>query len=143
MIIARDRRQARTIFRYIRGLLTGVPMLARMVERTTEESIDLTHQVSIEVHVASFRSTRGYTCVACLIDEIAYLPTDDAAEPDVELIAALKPSMSTIPGSMLLCASSPYARKGSLFEAHRKHFGVEGDPVLVWHAPTRRQSKFD
>ena len=33
VIIAADRKQARTIFRYIRGLLTGVPMLKRMIER--------------------------------------------------------------------------------------------------------------
>ena len=26
---------------------------------------------------------------------------------------------------------SPYARKGALFDAHRKHFGKDGDPVLV------------
>ena len=45
--------------------------------------------------------------------------------------------MATIPGAMLLCASSPYARRGALFDAHRKHFGKDGDPVLVWHAPTR------
>ena len=24
-----------------------------------------------------------------------------------------------------------------MFDAHRKHFGKDGDPVLVWHAPTR------
>src|SRR5215203_2054205 len=38
LIIATDRRQARVIFRYIRGLLTNVPMLARMIERETAES---------------------------------------------------------------------------------------------------------
>ena len=38
---------------------------------------------------------------------------------------------------MLLCASSPYARRGALFDAWRKHFGKDGDQVLVWHAPTR------
>src|SRR5262249_22017120 len=36
-----------------------------------------------------------------------------------------------------LCASSPHARRGALWEAHRKHFGQDGDPVLVWQAPTR------
>ena len=45
--------------------------------------------------------------------------------------------MATIPGAILLCASSPYARKGALFDAYRKHFGKDGDPILVWHAPTR------
>jgi hypothetical protein len=45
--------------------------------------------------------------------------------------------MATIPEAMLLCASSPYARKGALYDAHRKHFGKDGDPVLIWQAPTR------
>jgi hypothetical protein len=44
--------------------------------------------------------------------------------------------MINIPGSMLLCASSPYARRGALFDTHRKHFGQDSD-VLVWQAGTR------
>jgi hypothetical protein len=45
--------------------------------------------------------------------------------------------MATIPNAMLLCASSPYARRGALWDAHRRHYGKDGDPVLVWRAPTR------
>ena len=44
--------------------------------------------------------------------------------------------MATIPGAMLLCISSPYARRGALWEAHRRHFGKDGDSVLVWQADT-------
>jgi hypothetical protein len=62
---------------------------------------------------------------------------DDAAEPDYEVLNAIRPSMVTIPNAMLLCASSPYGRRGALHEAHRKHFGVDGDLVLVWQAATR------
>ena len=29
------------------------------------------------------------------------------------------------------------AQRGALFDAHRKHFGKDGDPILVWQAPTR------
>lgn len=136
MLIARDRRQARTILRYI-GALLRVPLLAQMIERETAEGFDLDNNVTIEVHVASFKSTRGYTLVAALCDELAFWPTDDAAEPDVEILAALRPGMATIPGATLLCASSPYARKGALWTAHRKHFAQDGDPVLVWQADTR------
>jgi hypothetical protein len=137
MIIARDRRQARVIKRFITGLLQAVPMLRRVVEDETQETITLKNRVSIEIHTASFRSTRGYTIVAALLDEIAYWPSEDAAEPDVEVINAIKPGMATIPGAMLLCASSPYARRGALWEAHRRHFAKDNDPVLVWQAPTR------
>jgi hypothetical protein len=137
LILACDRRQARVIFRYVRGLLTGVPMLAAMIERETAESFDLTNGITIEVATASYRTTRGYTLAAALCDEIAFWPSDDSAEPDYAVLDALRPGMATLPGAMLLCASSPYARRGALWDAHRKHFGKNGDPILVWQAPTR------
>src|SRR5262249_28779583 len=129
---------ARVIMRYVTGLLRSVPMLTPLIESETAERVDLRNRVSVEVHTASFRSTRGYAIVAGLLDELAFWPTDEgSSEPDSEVIAAIRPGMATIPGAMLLCASSPYARKGALFDAHRRHFGQDGDPVLVWHAQTR------
>jgi hypothetical protein len=138
MIIAKDRQQARVIKRFISGLLRGVPMLSRVIEEETAESIRLRNRIVIEIHTASYRSTRGYTIVAALLDEVAIWETDESsAEPDVEVINAIKPGMATIPEAMLLCASSPHARRGVLWEAYRKHFGQDGDPVLVWQAATR------
>lgn len=137
MVIATDRRQARTIFRYVTALLEGVPMLAPLVERKTTEAVDLGNRVSIEVHSASFRSTRGYTVVAALCDETAFWRSDESANPDAEILAALRPAMATVPGAMLLCASSPYARRGELWRAFRLHHGKEDSPVLVWNADTR------
>jgi hypothetical protein len=150
MIIAADRRQARVIMRYCTGLLKAVPMLAKLIEAETRETIELRNRITIEIHTASFRTTRGYTIVAALLDELAYWATDEAsAEPDMEVINAVRPGMSTIPDAMLLCASSPYARKGALWNAYRRHFGRDGDEVLVWQADTRsmnpgvRQSYID
>jgi hypothetical protein len=137
VIIAADRKQSRVIFRYIRALLLRVEMLAQLVERETAEAFDLKNGVTIEVATASFRSTRGYTLVAILADEISFWPTDDSADPDFEVLNALRPGTATIPGAMLLAASSPYARRGALWDAHRNHFGKDNDPVLVWQAPTR------
>jgi hypothetical protein len=137
VIIAADRRQARTIFRYVRGLLNGVPMLARMIERETADTFDLSNRISIEIQAASFRSTRGYTLVAALCDEIAFWRSDESVNPDKEILAALRPAMATIPGAMLLCASSPYARRGALWDAYRRHFSRASSPVLVWKAATR------
>jgi len=138
MIIAKDRAQARSIKNFISGLLRETPMLRRVIEEETAESIRLRNRIVVEIHTASYRSTRGYTIVAALLDEVAIWPTDEtSSEPDIEIVNAIKPGMATIPGAMLLCASSPYARRGALWESYRKHFGQDGDPVLVWQAPTR------
>ena len=80
---------------------------------------------------------RGYTQVAALLDEVAFWKSDVSVSPDTEVLAAIKPSMATIPGAMLLCGSSPYARKGVLWKTHQKHFGKDS-PTLVWQADTRR-----
>ena len=122
-IIATDRKQARIIFPSIRALLSKVPLLSRMIEREWAEGFDLNNSVTIEVATASFRSVRGFTLVAVLLDELAFWPTDDTATPDFEVLNALRPSMATIPNAMLLAASSPYARRGAMWDAHKKHFG--------------------
>jgi hypothetical protein len=138
MVIAADRKQARTILRYCVGLLRETPMLAAQIESETAESITLRNRITIEVHSASFRSVRGYSIAAALLDEMAFWSTDEtSAEPDTEIINAVRPGMATIPNALLLCASSPYARKGELWNAHRRHFGQDGDLVLCWHAATR------
>jgi hypothetical protein len=38
---------------------------------------------------------------------------------------------------MLLCASSPYARRGALWDAFRRHHAQDAAPALVWQAATR------
>jgi hypothetical protein len=69
---------------------------------------------------------------------VAYWETDElSAQPDIEVINAVRPGMATIPEAVLLCASSPHARRGALWEAYRRHYGREADPVLVWQASTR------
>ena len=101
MIICVDRRQGRVIMRYCTGLLKSVPMLAQLIEAETRESVSLRNRIVIEVHTASFRSTRGYSIVCALVDEIAYLPTDEASsEPDIEILNAIRPGMATVPGAM-------------------------------------------
>jgi hypothetical protein len=137
MVIAADRRQARVVFRYIRGFLDAVPMLNALVESQTKEAINLTNRISIEVHTANFRAVRGYTVVAAICDEIAFWRSEDSASPDTEILNGLRPGMATVPESLLLCISSPYARRGALWEAYQKHYRQDGDSVLVWQADTR------
>jgi hypothetical protein len=138
-IIAADRKQAQSIFRYLKQLIS-IPARGDQIQRETAEILDLRNGISIEVMTASYRTVRGRTIVAALIDELAFLRTDeDTANPDSEIIKALKPSLASVPGAVLLKASSPYAQRGVLWEDFRKHFGKDS-ATLVWQAATRRMN---
>jgi hypothetical protein len=135
-VIAADRRQARTIHRYISALLNQTPMLARMVDRQNAENISLTNMTAIEIHTASFRTARGYTLAGAVCDEIGFWRSEESACPDSEILNALRPGMVTIPGSLLIALSSPYAKRGELYQAFRRYWGQDGE-TLVWKADSR------
>jgi hypothetical protein len=138
MVMAANRAQAKSIFDFISGMIEGSPLLSRMIENITADSIELKGRVSIEVHASSFRGIRGRTTCAVLMDEVAFWQADDlSANPDQEVLNAVRPSMATIPGSMLLAASSPYARRGILFRAFDRHYANDESLPLVIQAPTR------
>jgi hypothetical protein len=137
MVIAADRRQSRVVKRYVSALLHSLPMLHRLIASETRSTIVLSNGIDIEIHTASFRAVRGYTVVGAILDEIAFWPTDDAADPDTEILNALRPAMSTIPDALLVALSSPYARRGELWTTYKEHFGQPTPDVLVWQASTR------
>lgn len=148
-VLASDRRQARTIFRYVVGMLNAVPSLKRTIAKEMDESIQLRNNVVIEITTASLRATRGYTYAAVLADETAFWRSDESANPDAEILRALRPGMASIPGSVLLLASSPYAKRGELYAMFRRFYGDDTGRSLVWKAaslemnPTLSQSIVD
>lgn len=137
MLLAADRKQARVLFRYIRGLLE-LPLLAGLViGKPKLDRIALRNRVEIEIHTANFRATRGYTVLAAVLDEVAFWRSEDSANPDTEIVNAIRPGMSTVPGALLVGISSPYAKRGALWQAYARHFGQDNDPILVWRAATQ------
>jgi len=136
MMLSADRRQSRTLKRYISGLMNSVPALRKLIAKETKEAIWLTNGLVIEIHTSNFRAVRGYTLVAAICDEIAFWPHDDSANPDTEILAALRPAMSTVRESLLICITSPYAKRGEAWKAMREHYGRAADDVLVANAAT-------
>jgi hypothetical protein len=135
MLLAADRQQARTLLRYVRGLFEH-PMLAPLVTRETESSIELGGtRTIIEIATASHRATRGYTLAAVIADEIAFW-FHDGAHPDKAIIQAIRPALATL-GGPLLALSSPYAKRGELWNVYKRHYGGDSDRVLVAQAPSR------
>lgn len=133
MVLAADRKQARAIFRYVTGLLHSNAMLEALIVREDKESIELNNRTVIEIGTASFRATRGYTLAAVLCDEIAFWRSEDSANPDHEIINALRPAMATLDGK-LIALSSPYSKTGALWDAYRRYHGTDDAHILVAQA---------
>ena len=136
-LIAKDRKQARVLLNYVLGTLQSSPMFAPMIVDALAESITLSNGVIIEIHTASIGAPRGRTFLGVFADETAFWDTSaDAASPDTEIITAVRPGLSTIPYSLLVVASSPYAKRGILYKNYAQYHGVDDAPVLSWQAST-------
>ncbi|UCG11478.1 MAG: terminase family protein [Deltaproteobacteria bacterium] len=135
VIIAADRSQTRTIFNYISGILHSNEVFENCIETELKERISLNNRIDIEILTASHRTVRGRTIAAVLLDEAAFF-YQEGARPDTEIYRALKPSTATIPSSLVLIISSPYAQTGLLYEMHKRFFGVDDPETMVWVADT-------
>jgi hypothetical protein len=130
LIIAPDQRQALIVLEYIAAALAATPILAQLVASRTVDTLTLTTGISIEVRSASFRRLRGPTYLAVIADEAAFLLADESANPDVEILNAVRPGLATTNGPLIII-SSPYARRGAVWDTWRRHYGVAGDPLIL------------
>lgn len=137
LLLAQDRQAAAIALKYAEGIIDSIPMLAREVVERQKERI-VFDRVEIRVGTSSYRSVRGYTLLCVVCDELAFWPSDETSvNPDEETIAAVRPGLATVPESLLLCVSSPYARRGALWNAFDRGFGKETPDVLVARASSR------
>lgn len=130
LVLAASRSQARTVFDYIEGFLRASPVLAELIESVTADEIRLRGNIIIGVHTNSFRTVRGRTLLACILDEVGYWRDETSATPDLEVYRALLPALATV-GGPLIGISTPYRRVGLLHTKFRDCFGQDDDDVLV------------
>ncbi len=131
LCIAQNQKQASVSFGYVTGIFESVPALAAMIDNQTADSLTLKNGVAIEVRAASFRGLRGVTALAVIADESCFWRTDEgSANADSEIINALLPALATTGGPLILI-SSPYSRRGRTWELYKRHFGPQGDPLVL------------
>jgi hypothetical protein len=131
LFLAPSERQATNVFRYAAALIDHAPLLGELVASRTDGTLSLSNGIDLEVQAASWRRSRGGTAVAIVLDECAYFHSaDDSSNSDAELVVALRPSLATTGGPMLL-TSSPSTMEGVVYRLHKRHYGPAGDPQIV------------
>jgi len=137
-ILAPTIRQAKIILSYLRAIFRLSSLLENEIVRETKNGFELSNGVTIEILPGDPKTVRGFTLLAAIVDEVCFFGLD--AESKVrnsdELIQALRPALATTDG-MLICISSPYAKRGWAYKQFKKYFGNNNGSVLIWNSPSR------
>jgi hypothetical protein len=131
LCIAPDQKQAAIVLDYTHAAFEQSPMLKQLIENRTADALHLTTGVSIEVRSSNFRRLRGPTYLAVIADEAAFWYSDEfSSNADTEILNAVRPGLATTSGPLII-ASSPYSKRGVLWDAHRRNYGSAGDPLIL------------
>jgi hypothetical protein len=135
-VLAPTKAQGRIVRDYIRAIFELSLFRGELGGETTDGFVTRCG-TRIEIMAGDFRTVRGYTLLAAVVDEACFFGYEDAAKVnDTELVRALRPSLATV-GGKLICISSPYARRGWCYEQYKRHHGNPAGRVLVWNVPSR------
>jgi hypothetical protein len=139
LCIAPDQAQAAITLDYCHASFEQSPILRQLIKSRSADSLLLTNNISIETRWSNFRRLRGPTYVAVICDESAFWFDADSgsANSDAEIVTACRPGLAST-GGPLIMISSPYARRGLLWEMFDRHYGAAGDPLIVVARGTSR-----
>lgn len=101
-IIANDKSQAKIIKGYVSGILNSSASFRKLISKDLTWDVELRNSVTIAVHTCSFRTLRGYTLLAAICEELAFWRSEESANPDKEILTALRPALAQFKDSLLL-----------------------------------------
>ena len=137
LCLAQTQRVATQILDFIQENLERSPVLRQRFVKRVGDTIELTNNLRCEVRPASMRNLRGPAYIDIFADEMSHWYVEDVyANPDSEVLGAARPGLMTT-GGMTVMMSSPYSKRGLLYDAYKQNFGPNGDPnVLVYKGTT-------
>jgi hypothetical protein len=122
--IAQDLATAKANMATIKILCNQVPMLAQQIVKTLPDVIEFRNGIKVVAEPPAIKTGRGFAIPLAILDEVGFwYKTTDAANPDFEVVRAIRPSMFQFPHAKMFIISSPYTEEGILWEAKRAGTG--------------------
>jgi hypothetical protein len=98
------------------------------------DGIELTNGISIVCYPCSYIAVRGVSIVCCICDELAFWRHEvTAANPEEEVLSALRPAMATFSTAKMIKISTPYRKEGVLWREFQQRAELDH---LVWQLPS-------
>jgi phage terminase large subunit-like protein len=133
VLIAPVKYQAKIAMHYIRAYLRSSPLLMQYVARERSDEVELTNGISIRCYPCSYITVRGISIVCAICDELAFWRHEETdANPEEEVLAALRPAMATFSTAKLIKISTPYRKEGTLWREFQQRDELDH---LVWQLP--------
>jgi hypothetical protein len=134
MLIAPVKYQAEIAFRYIRAYVHSSPLLRERIKNERRGELEFKHGISIVCFPCSHVTIRGVSVVCAICDEVAFWRHEEtAANPEEEVLDALRPAMATFPRAKLIKISTPYRKEGILWREYQQRAELDH---LVWQLPS-------
>jgi hypothetical protein len=142
LALAQTQQVARQLLEFVEENLLGSEILRQRFVRRTFELVELTGNITVEVRPVSAKKLRGPTFISLICDELAHWQTEEFyQDPDIAIFGAARPGMLTMRAAgwgMVIMASSPFIRRGELWNMFDNHYGPKGKPeYLVAKGATR------
>ena len=131
-IVSVSMREATERLRTIRAILDAFDI---GYDKKVTSEIRLTGKpVVFRIFAATQGAVSGFTAICIICDEVSkWMNEDTGANPAAEVLAAIRPTMATMPNAKIFLSSSPLG----MADAHAEAFAVGATSFqLVAHAPT-------
>ncbi|WHZ30064.1 MAG: hypothetical protein OJF51_004866 [Nitrospira sp.] len=135
--VAQDHRGSmRVLLRYAREPFETIEIFKNEVERDTADFLELKRGTALGAYPCRPSALRGVKASIVVMDEAAHYIATDGRPTDLEMWRVARGRVAMTSGK-IIAISSPYAQSGLLYDLHKKHFGKDESPVLVWQASSK------
>ena len=135
MIVSSElKRQSRIVFDYCLAKLEHSKVLSRLIKKVTQDEIQLTNGISIQVYPCNVARIRGASLVCFVGDECAFWRSE-GKNIDKEVLDSARPGLS-FEFSKMVKISTPYMMRGEIYDDYRRYWGHPNDDVLVFQGST-------
>ena len=123
----------RALLRYAREPFESVPAFRAELVRETGDTLELRRGTSLSAYPCRPAALRGLRASSSRSTSWPSSPPPTAGRRTSRCCASRAAALATT-GGKLIVLSSPYGQSGALWDLHRRHYGRDDSPTLVWQA---------
>ena len=138
LVIAPVIQQAEIAFDFMRRYILESPILQQRLVKVRNNEIELRNGVVIACRPCSSTTIRGVPIISAICDEMAFWRHEQtAANPEQEVIDAIRPAMATLCNTKMVKISTPFRKEGILWHEFQKRSELRH---LVWRLSTEEMN---